>query len=859
MYLMERIFIAVTALLIGAVVALVLFKILRKKRFLSSKIKFDNITLHIRVPKMQFEKHTELQAAPLAAEQLFSSLHGLLRDDLGDQEHVAFEISATKNGISFFCTIPKHLRSFVESQIYAQYPDAQITDTGDFVKQEVPAFSRSGRFMLSKDLMFPIKTFRDFEVDPLAAITSALSGVSDKEEVWLQFLVRPIPDGWQESGYSYIKRITEGTKEVKLSLSEILRDAFSEIFSIVFVEVPKKVISGEPAMQPAPKPISASSPKLSGDKELELEAIGNKLSKMGFEVEIRIAAFADDKNRLENIIRGVTASFRQFSTSSLNSLKAVDWSEDFSDTLDDFKNRTLYTDKINILNTEELASLFHLPSSKVDTPNISWTLASRGEPPLDLPTEDCTYFGVTTFRDKKVKFGIRNDNADRDRHMYLVGKTGTGKSTIFKNMIIQDMQNGFGVGVIDPHGELIDFVLNNVPDNRVEDVVIFDPSDAEYPVGLNMLECSDPSQKNLMASGLLAAFSKQFGYSWGPRLEYLLNNAILTMLDVPGTTMLGITRLFADKNYQNYIVHKVTDPIIKEFWNKEFKDMKGNQSLITESLSPIQNKVGRFLSSSTIRNILGQRNSTINLQDIMNNKKIFLVSLSKGKIGEDNAYLLGSLLVSRLFFEVVQRVNMPEEERQPFYLYIDEFQNFASDSFADILSEARKYRLILHLTHQYTAQLSEPIQNAIFGNVGTIIALTLGAQDAAVLAPEFAPIFEENDLITLEKYHFYVKLMIDAMTSPPFSGASLPPPSKEDYTNNKEKVIESSRGKFSANASDVQSKIKAWIERPFDLGMAIAEEHKEQKALETQQPAEENVVEPEEKAEPEEIKGEIKI
>ncbi|MBU1016824.1 MAG: DUF87 domain-containing protein [Patescibacteria group bacterium] len=840
---MERMFLIITALLAGAGVVFVVVKLLKKKNFLSSKIEFDNVTLHIRVPKMQFEKHTELQAAPLAAEQFFSSLHGLLREDIGEQEHAAFEISATKNGIGFYCTVPKHLRGFVESQLYAQYPDAQITESTDFVKSEVPKFSRGGHFMLAKDLMFPIKTFRDFEVDPLAAITSALSNVNDNEEIWLQFLARPIPDGWQEDGYEYIKRITEGAKEIKLSLREILKDALSEILSIVFVEIPKKIVSNEPPPPPAYKPLSPVSPKLSGDKELELEAIGNKLSKMGFEVEIKIAAFADDTLRLEDIIRGVTASFRQFSTSSLNSLKGADWTDDSNDTIDDFKKRTLHTNKMILLNTEELASIFHLPSSKVDTPNISWTLASRGEPPLNLPTENCTFFGTTTFRDKKIKFGIRNDNADRDRHMYLVGKTGTGKSTIFKNMIIQDMQKGFGVGVIDPHGELVDFVLNNVPDDRIEDVVIFDPSDTEYPVGLNMLECSDPSQKNLMASGLLGAFSKQFGYSWGPRLEYLLNNAILTMLDVPGTTMLGITRLFADKNYQSYIVHKVKDPIIKEYWNKEFKDMKGNQSLITESLSPIQNKVGRFLSSSTIRNILGQRNSTVNLQDIMNNKKIFLVNLSKGKIGEDNAYLLGSLLVSRLFFEVVQRVNLPEEERQPFYLYIDEFQNFASDSFADILSEARKYRLVLHLTHQYTAQLSEPIQNAIFGNVGTTVALTLGAQDAAVLAPEFAPIFEENDLITLEKYHFYVKLMIDAMTSPPFSGASLPPPSKEEYTNNKEKVVEASRRKFGAASADVEAKIKAWIERPFDLGMAIAEEHREKKAMETQQSVGEVIIE----------------
>jgi len=808
----------------------VLHKILRKKTSVPSGSLFDIVILHVRVPKIKDEKHFELQAAPVAAEQLFASLHGLLREDPKEQEHISFEIESHKEGINFYCVTPRHLKGFVESQIYAQYPNAQITvNEKDYVANEVPELTAGNELILAKDFMFPIKTFRDFEVDPLAAITSALSDVEDGEHVWIQFLVKPIPDGWQKDGYEYIKQITAGVSAVKLSLKGILKDVLVEILSIIFVEVPKKVIRPETEATVVPRSGPTPPPKLSSDKEDELEAIGNKLSKMGFEVEIKIAVFAKDKDRLSALIRGVTASFRQFSTSSLNSLVTLGNDKSVEDTVIDFGRRDMDPARSIVLNTEELASLFHFPSSKVDTPNISWTLASRGEPPLNTPIENCTYFGYTTFRDKKIKFGIRYDNDDRDRHMYLVGKTGTGKSTIFKNMIVQDMANGFGVGVIDPHGDLIDFVLDNVPNDRVDDVVLFDPSDSGYPIGFNMLECSNPSRKNLMASGLLSAFAKHFGYSWGPRLEYLLNNAILTMLDVPGTTMLGITRLFSDKNYQNYIVHKLSDPIIKEFWNKEYKDMKGNQSLITEALSPIQNKVGRFLSSSTIRNILGQRSSTIDLKDVLDNKRIFLVNLSKGKIGEDNAYLLGSLLVSRMFFEVVQRVNIPWGRRVPFYLYIDEFQNFASESFTGILSEARKYRLCLHLTHQYTAQLSEEMQKAIFGNVGTLVALTLGAQDAVVLAPEFAPAFTENDLITLEKYNFYVKLMIDAMTSTPFSGASLPPPSADQFTNNKERVVEASRKKYGVDVHDVEDKIRAWIERPFDLGMAIAEESREKK------------------------------
>ena len=401
---------------------------------------------------------------------------------------------------------------------------------------------------------------------------------------------------------------------------------------------------------------------------------------------------------------------------------------------------------------------------------------------------------------------------EKPSNVFIYGKTGTGKSTVFKNMIIQDMQNGFGVGVIDPHGELIDFVLENVPDGRVNDVVVFDPSDYKHPVGFNMLECSNPTQKNLMASGLLAAFAKHFGYSWGPRLEYLLNNGILTMLDVPGTTMLGITRLFADKNYQNYIVNKVKDPIIKEFWNKEFKDMKGNQSLITEALSPIQNKVGRFLSSSTIRNILGQRSSTIDLQDIMNNKKIFLINLSKGKIGEDNAYLLGSLLVSRMFFEIVQRVNMVPEERQPFYLYIDEFQNFSTDIFPSILSEARKYRLNLNLAHQYLYQLPESIKHAVFGNVGTVISFRVGSYDAKELAEEMKPVFTGEDLENLDNHHIALRLLIDGKMSPAFSAITMPPLKPKGHEAERETVLRISRERYATPRDIVEEKLQSWFE-----------------------------------------------
>ena len=493
---------------------------------------------------------------------------------------------------------------------------------------------------------------------------------------------------------------------------------------------------------------------------------------------------------------------------------------DKSEFLENYRRRSLPEKEMYVLNTEELASIFHLPSISVETPLIAWSPAKRGEPPLDLPMTDCTYIGRTTFRDAMSRFGIKRD--DRTTHYYAVGKTGSGKTTLFKNLIVQDILNGEGVGVIDPHGDLIDEILEYIPDYRKNDVVIFDPSDLNHPVSVNVLECADVSQKNLLASGLVSAFRKHFENSWGPRLEYLLNNAVLTLLEVPQTTMLGITRILMDKNYQKYIVHKIKDPLIIDFWEKEFKAMMQNTSFHQEAIAPIQNKIGRFLASSTMRNILGQARSSVRLDEIMNTKKILLVNLSKGKIGQDDANLLGSLLISRLNFMAMQRVYIPAKERQDFYLYVDEFQNFASGSFSSILSEARKYRLCLHLTHQYTAQLPDEVREAVFGNVGTMIAFGLGAPDAKILAPEFAPEFEENDLISLERHHIYVKLMINGVTSRPFSAVTDPPPT-ETY-GLKSEIIELSRKKYGTDKILVEDRIKRWTEKQFDLGTALADE-----------------------------------
>lgn len=778
----------------------------------------EGVLLEIKVPKAN-------EKDPLAAEQMFASLHGLLRADPHEQEHVSFEIASDASGIRFYVWCPKHLEEFVSGQIYAQYPLAELKAVeDDHMRADLSGLAFCGEnLLLAKETCFPIRTFRDFEVDPLAAITGAMAEIGEGERIWFQLLVRPVPDVWQADGHRYVEQVRTGVIPMKISPMDVVKGAVGEIVALVphAVEQWTNPAAQEARLRKPPLPPKQEYVRLSSGQELELKMIEDKLTRVGFEVGIRVFTAALDEGNCRKLLRGVTAAFKQFSIANLNSFVRTAPEEPLETFKERFVRREFPEGIAYVLDTAELASVFHLPNVSVQTPAIAWSSYKKGEPPANLPTSDCVYFAQTSFRDRFQRFGIKQE--DRNRHMYVVGKTGTGKTNLFKNMIVQDIQNGEGVAVLDPHGDLVDDLLDFVPPERVEDVVYFDPADEEHPIGLNLLELEDVSQKNLLASGLLDAFKKHFiDISWGPRLEYLLNNAILTLIEIPGTTLLGIVRLLSDKNYQKYITYKLKDPVLKDFWEKEYTQMMTNPRLITEAVAPIQNKVGRFLAPPTIRNILGQRTSSLDLGDILNSGKILLVNLSKGKIGEDNANLLGSLLISRINFTTMQRVAIPEEERKDFFVYADEFQNFAAGSFAAILSEARKYRLSLHLTHQYTAQIPESMQDAVFGNIGTIIAFSVGAPDAKLLEPEFAPYFTAEDLIALDKYHIYLKLMIDGMTSRPFSAVTIPPPEGRQYQ--RDAAIVYSREKYGRDAKEIREKIGRWSEREFDFGMAIAEE-----------------------------------
>jgi CxxC-x17-CxxC domain-containing protein len=422
--------------------------------------------------------------------------------------------------------------------------------------------------------------------------------------------------------------------------------------------------------------------------------------------------------------------------------------------------------------------------------------------------KEISVFAQTTYRNEFKKFGIKTD--DRRRHMYLIGKTGMGKSTVLENMIVDDIRAGHGVAVVDPHGDLAEKIIEFIPSERVKDVVYFNPSDINFPIAFNVVEQVESHLRHLVASGLIGVFQKLWADSWGPRLEYILRNAILAILDFPGSTLMGVVRMLSDKNYRKKVVANIKDPVVKAFWEKEFSGYA--DKFASEAVSPIQNKVGQFLSNSLMRNIIGQVKSSIDIRDIMDNGKILIMNLSKGRIGEDNSALLGAMMITKIQLAAMSRVDVPEKERRDFYLYIDEFQNFSTDSFASILSEARKYRLNLILAHQYIEQLSEKVKPAVFGNVGTMVVFRVGAADAEELVKEFTPTFTEEDIVNLPKYEMYLKLMIDGIASSPFSAVGLPPLREEEKTDNVKKVIEYSRKEYASDREVVEEKIMRWHE-----------------------------------------------
>jgi hypothetical protein len=423
-------------------------------------------------------------------------------------------------------------------------------------------------------------------------------------------------------------------------------------------------------------------------------------------------------------------------------------------------------------------------------------------------TKKVTYFGLTDSRNKQIPFGIKAE--DRTRHVYVIGKTGMGKSTLLENMAVQDIKNGNGFAFIDPHGKSTDLLLEYIPEERMKDVIYFAPFDTDYPISFNVLEQVDPDKKHLVVSGLMSTFKKIWQDAWSARMEYILTNTLLALLEYPGATLLGVNRMLADKEYRKKVVDNIKDPGVRSFWVDEFA--KYTEKFAAEATPAIQNKIGQFTANPLIRNMIGQEKSSFDIRDIMDKKKIMIINLSKGKIGESNANLLGGMLITKIYLGAMSRADVSNAELNKlpnFYLFVDEFQNFANESFADILSEARKYKLNLTIAHQYIEQMEEEVAAAVFGNVGTMITFRVGAHDAEVLEKEFAPKFTADDLVNLGKYQMYLKLMIDGVTSQPFSATNMPPiPQPEKSL--RDEIIASSRAQFALKRADIEGRIADW-------------------------------------------------
>jgi hypothetical protein len=767
----------------------------------------DHIMLMIEVPKENEKKE-------LSAEQMFASLHGILRpkaDLLKEgslQEHISFEIAAFDDRIHFYVWTPRHLKDFVEGQVYAQYPNVRIREgVEDYTKRDLSGrHAYTTELKLTKNEVLPIKTFASFEVDPLAGITAVLAKLEGKgEEMWIQILARPEDDSWQDRGHQHMDEIRNGKS---MSLTGSVVPHLLQLPVYIFTNFFNGLFSPPEAAKSEKK-----DDKLSTAQSTMIKAIEGKIVKLGYQVKIRITYVGPEPHIAKQRIQAIVGGFKQFNTTNLNGFTTGSSTEG-REGLDDYRAR-LFTDSGDTLNIEELASIYHLPHKSVETPNMAWTTVKTSEPPSNLPMEgmvdpgDISLFGLTNYRGIQHKFGIKR--FDRSRHLYILGQTGTGKSKLMNLLTLSDIYHNQGFAIVDPHGDFATDMMQFIPEHRLKDVIYFNPTDRDNPIAFNPLEVTDEIMKNNISSEMIGVLKRMFD-SWGPRLEYILRFTILALLDYPDSTLLGITRMLTEKEFRKKVIKEIKDPIVRQFWVNEFASW--NDKFASEAVAPVLNKVGAFTANPLIRNIIGQPKSGMDLRKIMDEGKILIVNLSRGQIGEDNAAILGAMIVTKIQLAAMGRANVPLDQRRPFYLYVDEFQNFATDSFAVILSEARKYALNLTVANQYVSQMPETVRDAVFGNVGSMISFRVGAEDGKVMEKYFAPSFEAPDLVKLNNQHIVVTMSVDGEKALPFSATTLRMPDPENDLS--QQIIENSRASYGSRRDDVERHISEWTSGQAD-------------------------------------------
>ena len=763
----------------------------------------DSVLLMLEIPRTNDKQE-------LAAEQLFASLHGILRDKQelrnsgGVQEHLSFEIVSTAGQIRFYVWVPKVLQNFVEGQIYAQYPTVQIYKMDDDYadgRNKYPV-SYTAELKLDADEALPIKTFDSFEVDPLAGITGTLAKLDPDrtEEMWIQILARPISDDWHKNTTDrWVEQVKSGKK---ISVG----GGFDWTWFIEAI--------GALFRPPAGGTNSEVKVELSERAKTQIAKAEEKATKLGYDVKIRLAYLGQNETDAKLNMQALVGTFKQYNSTSINGFQQAGGTFD-KKALEAYKMRQ-FSERGFILNISELASVYHLPHTSVETPNIVWANAKTAEPPAQLPVltgekaidENISAFGLTNFRGINHQFGLQR--IDRSRHVYIIGQTGAGKSGMLELLALSDIFYNQGYCIIDPHG---DFAIDNlkfIPESRVKDVVYFNPADTAFPVAFNPLEISDPSRKPNICSEVIGVLKRMFGDSWGPRLEHILRYTLLALLDRPSTTLLDISRMLTDKEFRKDTLNYCQDVTVLQFWKHEFGQW--NEKQVNESIAPVLNKVGAFTANPIIRNIIGQPKSSFDIRKIMDEGKILVVNLSKGLIGEDNASILGAFLVTKVQLAAMSRSDIPRvEDRRPFYLYVDEFQNFATDSFAVILSEARKYGLNLTVANQYVAQMTENVRDAVFGNVGTTITFRVSAEDAPILVKQFEPTFDASDLLQLNNRHFVISMIINGEKVPAFSATTLSIPATPQ--DNFSSIIEYSRVRYGRPREEVEAEIRETIEQ----------------------------------------------
>ena len=746
---------------------------------------FERIVLQILVPKerksegqggqgSQEDRLEQVREEIGLTETIFASLAGMkaqrgfTRWLLGRNDSTSFEMIAHNSLITFYVAIPKRAKPFMEQQIHAQYPHAQIeemTDYNIFTEKS----SIVGAYLNSKQKkVFPFKTYKKIDSDPLSILLNVLAKVHEAESsMAIQYVIRSSHRKWRRSGVRIVRDVRKGEKFDTVAH----RSPFGRMMKKIGGDI-GKTIQKKDEMQPEKKH------EMSAMEEETLKGIEEKLSKGGMDVSIRLLSASNNEETARTNLDNLINAYSQYNLYRYGNEFFASIPRNQAQIIRDFIYRSFNEKRFLILNTEEMASFWHLPLHSTEAPNIKWLSGRSAPPPENIPTEGLL-LGHTDYRG--IKKDIKLKEADRRRHLYIIGKSGSGKSVTIANLAIQDIAEGKGVAIVDPHGDLVEAILEHIPKNRADDVVIFDPSDLTRPIGLNMLEAKSEDQKDFAVQEMIGIFYKLFPPEMiGPMFEHNMRNVMLTLmadLDNPGT-IIDIPRMFTDDDYAKEYLKKVTDPVVRAFWEKEMA--KTSDFHKSEMLGYLISKVGRFVGNEMMRNIMGQQKSAFNFREIMDNQKILLVNLAKGKTGEVNAKLLGLIIVAKLQMAAMARADTAEEDRHDFYLYIDEFQNFITDSISTILSEARKYKLDLIIAHQYMGQLTDDkgkadVRDAVLGNVGTILSGRIGPDDAEILAKEFAPVFGSYDLLNCPKYSFYIKLLIDNQTGKPFLMNAYPP------------------------------------------------------------------------------------